>query len=126
MSRKIRECIKGITKNKNLEELLPEYIEQAMVFNNSYARLKLMMEYYMYYEMISEGINPYIDSARDTTDIFNSVIKEFFEEKPSEVRKQELLNELLSLRQEVIDKMQVLTAYVDCFVVYEYILNRIQ
>lgn len=126
MSRKIRECIKGITKNKNVEELLPEYIEQAMVFNNSYARLKLMMEYYMYYEMISEGINPYIDSARDTTDIFNSVIKEFFEEKPSEVRKQELLNELLSLRQEVIDKMQVLTAYVDCFVVYEYILNRIQ
>ena len=45
MSRKIRECIKGITENKNVEELLPEYIEQAMVFNNSYARLKLMMEY---------------------------------------------------------------------------------
>ena len=76
MSRRIRECIKGITKNKNVEELLPEYIEQAMVLNNSYARLRLMMEYYMYYEMISEDINPYIDSARDTTDIFNSFLYE--------------------------------------------------
>ena len=70
MSRRIRECIKGITKNKNVEELLPEYIEQAMVFNNSYARLKLMMEYYMYYEMISEilpGVKLYIDASDGTT-----------------------------------------------------------
>ena len=38
----------------------------------------------------------------------------------------EAADKLLKLRKNVMDKMQVLTAYVDCFVVYEYILNRIQ
>ena len=36
------------------------------------------------------------------------------------------VDHILAMRTEVIDRMQVLTGYVDCFVVYEYILNRIQ
>ena len=37
-----------------------------------------------------------------------------------------MVDHILAMRTEVIDRMQVLTGYVDCFVVYEYILNRIQ
>ena len=33
---------------------------------------------------------------------------------------------LLVLREEVKDQVQVLTAYLDCFIIYEYIFNRIQ
>ena len=37
-----------------------------------------------------------------------------------------MAQDLLDLRREVIDRMDVLTAYVDRFVVHEYVLNRIQ
>ena len=46
MSKSIKECVNGINKNKNLEKLLPEYVSQSMQLNDSYARLKMMMEYY--------------------------------------------------------------------------------
>lgn len=126
MSKSIKECVNGINKNKNLEELLPEYVSQSMQLNDSYARLKMMMEYYIYYEMLSEGINPYIDSAKDTTDELNEIIFKLFEEDLSDEEADKAAEKLLELRQVVIDKMQVLTTYVDCFVIYEYILNRVQ
>ncbi len=128
MSTKIRECIKGLNKNKDVEQLLPEYLKQSMQLHDKYARLKLMMEYYIFYETVSEGINPYIDSAKDTADALHQVIYAVFREPQNctEEKRAELKTMLQALRQEVIDKMQVLTAYVDQFVVYEYILNRIQ
>ena len=47
MSSKIRDCVKNLEKNKNVEQLLPEYVEQYMAINGSYARIKMMMEYYI-------------------------------------------------------------------------------
>ena len=43
-----------------------------------------------------------------------------------DTQRKQLVDHILAMRTEVIDRMQVLTGYVDCFVVYEYILNRIQ
>lgn len=128
MSTKIRECVKGLSKNKDVEELLPEYINQSMEIHDNYARLKLMMEYYVFYEMVSEGINPYIESAKDTADSLHQVVSRLFSgEEPLSAEDYLELEETLSgLRQDVTEKMQVLTAYVDRFVVYEYILNRVQ
>mgnify|MGYP004472895565 FL=1 len=126
MSSKIRECVKDLEKNQNVEILLPEYVSQYMEISESYAKMNLMMEYYMFYETVTEGINPYIDSAKETADAFHDIVAAFFEKKPSDSGKKELAESLLKLRQEVVDRMQVLTAYVDCFVIYEYILNRVQ
>ncbi|MBO5483850.1 MAG: hypothetical protein J5979_01410 [Lachnospiraceae bacterium] len=129
MSTKIRECVKGLSQNRDVKELLPEYIKQSMEIHDSYARLKLMMEYYIFYEMISEGINPYIDSAEDTAECLHQVISQVFGKDAQAFcgEKWRGLGEILEkLRQEVTEKMQVLTAYVDQFVVYEYILNRVQ
>lgn len=126
MSSKIRNCVRDLEKNKNPKELLPEYVKQYMQLNDSYARIKLMMEYYMFYETVSEGINPYIASAKDTADQLHEIIETFFEKNPSKEETKALAGQLLELRQGVVDRMQVLTAYVDCFVVYEYILNRVQ
>lgn len=126
MSKSIKECVRGLSKNRDVDTLLPDYVKQSIRLNDDYARLKLMMEYYMYYETVSEGINPYIDSAKDTTEALNQIIEIFFEKNPGREECKVLTDRLLELRREVICKMHVLTAYVDCFVVYEYILNRIQ
>lgn len=127
MSRKIRECINGLGQNKNVEELLPEYVRKSLGLHDSYARLKLMMEYYIFYEMVSEGINPYIESAQDTAQRLHQIIRQVFDGNTKEKQDyRELGEQLEGLRREVTDRMQVLTAYVDRFVVYEYVLNRLQ
>lgn len=126
MSSKIRECIKELQKNRNQEQMLPEYVKQYMMLNGEYAKVNLMMEYYMFYETVTEGINPYIESAKEIADAFHDMVSDFFEKPLSDEERKEMAERLLVLRQDVTDRMQVLTAYVDCFVVYEYVLNRVQ
>lgn len=126
MSNKIRNCVRKLEKQENGKEVLPEYVGEYMQLHGKYARIKMMMEYYMFYETISEGINPYIDSAKEIAEKLHHIVENFFENHTGKTENQKMAQELLELRQEVVDKMEVLTAYVDCFVVYEYILNRVQ
>lgn len=126
MSSKIRNCVKELEKNKDPKTLLPEYVKQYMIMNDSFSRIKMMMEYYMFYETVTEGINPYIDSAKEVSQSLHEIVETYFEKNPSVNEVASLADRLLTLRDEVVDRMQVLTAYVDCFVVYEYVLNRVQ
>ncbi|MDO4166651.1 MAG: amidohydrolase family protein [Eubacteriales bacterium] len=126
MSSKIRNCVNELNRQQDVKTLLPEYVEQSMRLHDSYARIKMMMEYYIFYEVISEGINPYIETAQETIDALNQVIGQVYSMEYTEEQGKIWRDALLSMRQEVMDRMQVLTGYVDCFVVYEYILNRIQ
>ncbi|MDY5181240.1 MAG: hypothetical protein SPH87_08460, partial [Butyribacter sp.] len=126
MSNSIRQCVKALDKNKDVRQMLPDYVDKCMHMNYEDAKLKLMMHYYVYYEMVTEGINPYIESARDTTDAVNEIIADIYERGLTKEEMSEAADKLLKLRKNVMDKMQVLTAYVDCFVVYEYVLNRVQ
>lgn len=126
MDSRIRECINQINRVQNAKELLPGYVEQSMQLHGQYARIRMMMEYYIFYEVVSEGINPYISSVQDIIDQLNRIITQVFTETCTKESAGKWRSELLSMRQDIMDRMQVLTAYVDCFVVYEYILNRLQ
>ena len=127
MSTRIRESVKKISHGTDLEKALPEYLEQAMDIHDSHARLKFMMEYYVFYEMISEGINPYIDSAKDIADALHQAVRVLMDPDGFDETERKKQGEVLvDLRGQVTDRMQVLTAYVDRFVIYEYILNRLQ
>lgn len=128
MSDKMRDCVKGLGRGQDVERLLPEYISQSMTVHRDYARLKLMMEYYVFYEIVQEGINPYIESASDIAETLHSLIHQVFSasEAFSVERAGQVTETLKELRREVTDRMQVITAYVDRFVIYEYILNRVQ
>lgn len=126
MSSKMKNCVNRLQKGQDVKALLPEYIEQSMRLYDGYARIKMMMEYYVFYEVISEGINPYIETAQETIQSLNQVIGEVYTVQRTPENIQSWKDTLLSIRQDVISRMQILTGYVDCFVVYEYILNRIQ
>lgn len=126
MDKLMKKCVREIGRNKNVDENLLKYTDMAMHYNNSMAHLKLAMEYYMFYETVEEEINPHVNSIKDTLNTFNYIIEKFFETSPDKDICKELLDNLLDIRKEVISKMQVLTAYVDCFVVYEYVFNRLQ
>lgn len=127
MGNKIRECVNEINRRKDASELLPEYVRQSMQLHDGYARIKLMLEYYIFYEVMSEELYPYMDMVKETLEDLNAIIGEVYSSGAlTEENRKSSQKKLLDMRQDVIDHMQVLTGYVDCFVVYEYILNRIQ
>lgn len=126
MSSKIRNCVKELAKSGDPKKLIPEYVKQSMRIYNNFAEMQFMMEYYTFYEIFQEGTNPYMESEKETAETLHKMVRTYYEAEPSEVQLKEMAEELLALRQVVLDKMQVLTAYTDCFVVYEYVLNRIQ
>lgn len=126
MSSNIREYVNKLGKEKEVSSLLPEYIKESMKLHDVYARINMMMEYFMFYEFVSEGLNPYIPMAQESIDCLNEVVGKFFASGEDQGVLQELKDTLLAMRKDVMDRMQVLTGYVDCFVIYEYILNRIQ
>ena len=126
MSSRMKKYIRDIGKGTPGAEMLKEYLQESMRLHHDYAEIKMMLEYYMFYEMISEGINPYIDSVDDIVDALNEKIECYFEQNSNSEEREKMAAELLSMREEVIARMRVLTAYVDKIVVYEHILNRVQ
>ena len=83
-------------------------------------------KYYMFYEVVTEDINPYIAMAKEMITTLNEAVGQAMSDTLDDTQRKQLIDHILAMRTEVIDRMQVLTGYVDCFVVYEYILNRIQ
>ena len=122
----IKKCIKEINKNHNVDEFLPKYVKGSMHYNKSYACYRLALEYFMFYETVSEELASAASSANDTLAVLNGIIREFFEKNPGDSECKDMAGRLLVLREEVKDQVQVLTAYLDCFIIYEYIFNRIQ
>lgn len=55
MSSKIRKCVRELERGEEIDVLLPEYAKQYMIAQDSLSRIRMMMEYYMFYEMISRG-----------------------------------------------------------------------
>ena len=74
MSNKLRECVNKLHSNKEVGDLLPEYLKQSMILHDGYTRIKLMMEYYMFYEVVTEDINPYIAMAKEMITSLNETV----------------------------------------------------
>lgn len=128
MSISINDCIKKLEKNKDAENMLPEYIRQSMYLNYNYASIKFMFDYYTYCETVFEDINPYINTEleKEITDAINQIVEEVFEKEANTEDRMKMADKILEIREEIIERMKVLSEYVDCFIVYEYVLNRLE
>lgn len=83
-----------------------------------YAYTNLALNYYSYYEVLQEsGKLP--SGIRDYTAQYNRLLSEYLEGKLC-------LEELDGLRKQVISSVEVTTAYLDCFQIYEYVMNRLE
>ena len=126
MNVSITKCIRELSKNHNVCEMLPEYVKQCMNYYGSHACYKLALEYYMFFENISEEAGPLESGENRILEQINSITGSFFWKMPDREGCKKLAGEILELRKEITGRMQVLSAYVDCFSVYEYILNRVE
>jgi hypothetical protein len=124
MADNIRQMIKEINDGKNLEEYLPQYANKYMYYNYQYSLLRLTMDYYILYEIISEGENSYINQTKDMVGFINGIIGKVFSKEYKIESSAVVMKELDAVRNEIIKKMQILTSYTDKLQIYEYVLNR--
>lgn len=91
---------------------------KQMTWAYRYSSSRLALNYYAFYESLYENpsADPKVLSRYET---FHPLLQEFLNGTMD-------LEALDALRNQVVHDMEILTAYVDCFQIYEYVLNRME
>ena len=111
-----------IRKGKNLEDNLAKYNTAMSSLYNGLGLMKLAMNYITVCDnssQVSETENKYFSILSD----FNDILDEYV---INDANTKSGLEKIEAIRNEVIGIMEVVTAYVDRFRIYEYALNRIE
>lgn len=91
---------------------------KQMTWAYRYSSSRLALNYYAFYESLYE--NPSADpKVLARYEAFHPLLQEFLNGTMD-------LAALDALRNQVVHDMEILTAYVDCFQIYEYVLNRME
>ena len=115
-----------LNKGKNLEENLPAYANRAAATYHRYAKVRLMMEYYMSYEVEAEQLNAHVEMVKSGFNLVHEIIGGMYGTEAQEEQKSRWRDKLLAEREATMEKMKILTSYVDAFILYEYVFNRLQ
>lgn len=121
-----KHIINSIKNGKNLEVDLPKYASSLMTSYYKYSMIRLTMNYFTLYEVVSEEENKEVKIVENIIEDINQIIKKsVLSDFDGEVSEKSV-KQLDAIRKEVIKKMKVLTAYTDILQVYEHVLNRLE
>lgn len=126
MNKNMRTVCKEIKQGKNLESNLPNYFNRLVTLYEEYATLNLTMNYYTYYENYMEATSVKSKEEKNLLEEVNLLIKEYLLGDYSATKAKEGVEKIDKIRSEVMKHMQLLTTYTDIFLVYEYVLERMQ
>lgn len=115
----MRHLEKEITSGRNLSTNIPEFFRQMLGTYHRYSFVKLSMNYFTYYEMVKES-EVKDERILALTDRYNEIIRGILD--GADVKAS--VEQMEHLREELIQIMSILTAWVDRFNIYEYCLNR--
>lgn len=118
----MKKAVSEILKNKNINSNLKLYAEQFMEANNKYAGVRLAMNYYTYYTMISEDGMMQTENMSALA-IINQVIESYFN---GEKNLKDNIEKLEKIRNEIIEQVSDITCYIDRLSIYEHALNRVE
>ncbi|SFR91154.1 hypothetical protein [Anaeromicropila populeti] len=125
MNNNLKHVIKDINNGKNLEENLPLYFNSLFGKYYEQSILNVAMEYYTVLQQQADGLFNGTEEKR-TVDFMNGIVNLLFVQCATVDKYQEAALQLEMHRAEVIRKMEVLTAYIDQVLLYEYVLNRLE
>lgn len=114
-----------IIKGKNLQENLSVYARRMMGIYNDYSFVRLSMNYFTYYEMVSEAESR-DENLKEIMDSFNKIVSQGIISSKSGLEWEKLVEDTDNIRNKVINIMKGLTSYADIFNIYEYCLNRVE
>lgn len=119
----MKKVIREINHQTNLEMNLPQYGNYLMNLYYKSAVAELTMDYYTFYEMLSDGEK--IDAKLQSyTDEFNHILEETVLETRIDAEREKAVAQIDSLRNKVYRTVSALMAYADIFARYEYVSNR--
>ena len=117
-------AVRELTKGKKASENLMIYTKELSALYSNISHLRLAINYYTFSEI-------YYELGKDKREIISNEI-----ENIQQLVKDVMLNEgpdfqkseeiIVKLRSDIIDKMEILTAFTDRIQIYEYILNRVE
>ena len=116
--------VRELLKKKRVSENLPVYTDSLMAMYEQVAYLRLAFNYYifseMYFELPKDRKNACKNEVEALLELVSRVIlgKDNTEDNAEE--------KITALRNEIIGKMDTVTAFSDKLCLYEYILNRIE
>lgn len=120
----MKKIVGEILKGKNISDNLQEYYGSFMEINNKYAIIRLAMNYYTYYTMIAEDNGILEAENMSGVSVINAIIEDVFNGNKEGLS--DGIDKLESLRNDIVEKVQDLTCYVDRFNIYEHALNRVE
>ena len=122
MSQIGKELIRKLKKEIHLKESLHEYSDFMNQNYKGFAYIRLALLYDTFFEVLAE--------TEEAGNKLNSSYNEVLQEEIKRVINQQIEEKdqavIENLRNDMIEDMKVLTAYVDKFQVYEHMLSRIQ
>lgn len=126
MKKENRKIMKEIMQNSNLEMNLPAYANAYINATYEYSLIRLVLNYYTVKEISDEEDISFDDFLEEIlSKIHNILTKTVLSDKKQEDYEL-VLQELHAIREEMINRMTILTFYTDALQIYEYILNRVE
>ncbi len=117
----MKKVVKDILNKKDLDKNLPVYAEYMCTLYYRFARLRLAMNYYTFFEVLDDTENK--EEIKELSDRLNQIIKDGI---LSDGDRDKFTKDIDDIRKNVIKTMQVLTSYADAFDRYEYVINRVE
>lgn len=110
-----------IRRGKNLSANISNYADKYILSSYQYAMHRMALQYYTLYETVEEHKEHEIQEAEPILNQLHSCVNAMTKNDGSLT-----VEKVGALRNEIIGKMKVLTAYTDVLQIYEYVLNRVE
>ena len=122
-----RKVMKEIAKHRDLEMNIPAYGNAYMNASYEYSLLRLVLNYYTMKEVEDEGGCIAGDAyLLETMDQIHTLLFQTLLAKDLKEDYEDSVKQIHVMRENMTQKMKVLTAYTDALQIYEYILNRVE
>ena len=126
MEKTTRQIAGDIKAGRNLEQVLPELMNRMASAYGMLSFYNMNMELSMLLESKEEGRIKPGRAAKEMEEKLYEVIKNTLLAPFAPEAYEESIRELAELREKVISRMDILTAYTDLFILYEYSMNRLE
>ena len=126
MGKSVRQLSGDLKAGRNLEQSLPDLMNRMASAYGMFSFYNLDMEFSMFLESKQEGRIKVGRTIRELEEVITKIIKETLLVPFHPDVYEASIKELAELREKIIFRMDILTAYTDLFVLYEYIMNRLE
>lgn len=117
-------AVRELTKGKKASENLMIYTKELSALYSNISHLRLAINYYTFSEIYYELSKDKREIISNEIEAIQQLVKDVMLNEGPDFQKSEEI--IVKLRSDIIDKMEILTAFTDRIQIYEYILNRVE